>query len=331
MSRSDAPSDEEVVGVLARSFETDAIEILHRRPYSYATSFPLEELSVRVGHERVPMILKDMTRARLLAAARDAKPDFLHEPRRATRTHRRILAESGVGAACYGVMEDPTSGRYWLALEKVPGVELWQVGDLEVWSEVARWLARFHARFAADLDGLRAANPFLLTYDEAGLLQWAERARRSLVASEDRRAVALLELLGSYDEVVQQLARLPVTFLHGEFVPSNVLVASGPEGARVFPVDWEMAALGPGVLDLAALCGGWGPSQRETFSSDYHRTASAAGAPVGAWADFRLDVERARLHLALQWIGWADGWRPPAEHARDWLAEATDAARTLRS
>jgi thiamine kinase-like enzyme len=29
------------------------------------------------------------------------------------------------------------------------------------------------------------------------------------------------------------------------------------EGWRVCPVDWEMAAVGPGLIDLAALTAGW--------------------------------------------------------------------------
>ena len=31
----------------------------------------------------------------------------------------------------------------------------------------------------------------------------------------------------------------------------------GDRPLRVYPVDWEMAAIGPGVVDLAAIAGGW--------------------------------------------------------------------------
>ena len=34
------------------------------------------------------------------------------------------------------------------------------------------------------------------------------------------------------------------------------------------------------------------------------------------------DLARCRLHLALQWLGWSPDWRPPPEHAHDWLGEA---------
>jgi hypothetical protein len=41
-------------------------------------------------------------------------------------------------------------------------------------------------------------------------------------------------------------------------------------------------------------------------------------------------LEDARLLVAVQWLGWSDGWRPPPEHAHDWLADALDAAERLR-
>jgi len=35
-----------------------------------------------------------------------------------------------------------------------------------------------------------------------------------------------------------------------------------------------------------------------------------------------------RLFLAVQWLGWADKWVPPSEHAHDWLAEALELAES---
>jgi hypothetical protein len=40
-------------------------------------------------------------------------------------------------------------------------------------------------------------------------------------------------------------------------------------------------------------------------------------------------VSFARLHLAVQWLGWSPDWTPPAEHAHDWYAEAVATAETL--
>ena len=45
---------------------------------------------------------------------------------------------------------------------------------------------------------------------------------------------------------MDRLVRLPRTLIHGELYPSNVIVGRGHHRERVCPVDWEMAALGPG-------------------------------------------------------------------------------------
>jgi thiamine kinase-like enzyme len=80
-----------------------------------------------------------------------------------------------------------------------------------------------------------------------------------------------------------------------------------------------MAGIGPGVLDLAALATAW-------EGADCARIVAAYADERGAQVD-EEDLDAARLVLAMQWLGWADGWEPPREHATDWLAEATAAAQ----
>jgi thiamine kinase-like enzyme len=95
----------------------------------------------------------------------------------------------------------------------------------------------------------------------------------------------------------------------------------------VAPIDWENAAVGPGVIDLAALTtGAWSDEERERIASGYTEQAAALGHAVERAELFEL-LELARLHLAVQWLGWEPTWLPPAEHRHDWLAEALEIAR----
>jgi aminoglycoside phosphotransferase (APT) family kinase protein len=321
MSVTDAVSDQELITQLAENRDRNVLA-LERRPYRYATSAPLEE--VRVSMEDgtvVELILKDLSRERLLRHARATKPDFLHQPEREVETYRRILAYAGIGASCFAAVAEPDPPRHWLLLEKVPGVELWQVGEFSLWEEVARWLGGFHGRFASRVDELRQANPYLLEHSAPWYRSWCDRARRTLAGSTDRRAADLHGALGRYDEVIAPLAERPRTFLHGEFYPSNILVVRHDAQPRVCPIDWEMAAIGSGLIDLAALVGGWDPPERERLV-----TAYLAGLPDGngtpASEELDADLARCRLHLALQWLGWSPDWRPPPEHAHDWIGEA---------
>jgi Ser/Thr protein kinase RdoA (MazF antagonist) len=201
-------------------------------------------------------------------------------------------------------------------LEKVPGIELYQVGDFETWRGVARWLRRMHEAFRErTLDAARAAP--LIHYDKDFYARWLERAR-SFASTRGRAAVqALDEIARGYDAVIDRLASLPATFIHGEFYASNVLVDES--SARVCPVDWELCALGPGLIDLAALTAGkWTDEERAALVAAYDDSIP------------RDAMECCRLHLAVQWLGWSPQWSPPAEHEHDWLTEATRCARRLR-
>ncbi|HEY1381200.1 MAG TPA: hypothetical protein VGF55_30650, partial [Gemmataceae bacterium] len=292
---------------------------LDRRPSAYSSSFALEELDVELaGGRTLNLVFKDLGRHGLLSGARAAKPVFLHDPRREIAVYRHVLAAHDLGTAvCHAAVCDDRAGRYWLFLERVAGVELYQVGEFATWQAAAAWLARLHARLADDADRL-ADEAHLLRHDAAYYRLWPRRACEILAAKTGVAPAArdrLAALAAGYEAVVGRLTALPATVIHGEFYASNVLVAGG----RVCPVDWEMAAVGPGLIDLAALTAGrWTDAQRSALAAAYHAALSAGGSapPLN---DLRADLDWCRLHLAVQWLGWSADWTPPADHAQDWL------------
>jgi Ser/Thr protein kinase RdoA (MazF antagonist) len=329
MSVTEAVSDQELIVRLAEHQGRDILELV-RRPYRYATSAPLEEVRVSMDDgAELKLILKDLSRDRLLRDARTTKPVFLHQPEREVETYRRILAPAGIGARCFAAVAEPDPPRHWLLLEKVPGVELWQVGELSVWEEVARWLGGFHARFAGRIDELRGVNPYLLEHSVSWYRSWCERAKAALARSTDPRASILQGALDRYGEAIAPLAALPRTCVHGELYPSNVLVVRDDRHPRVCPIDWEMAAIGPGLIDLAALVGGWDPPERGRLVAAYLSGLPEGDAARPASETLNADLARCQLHLALQWLGWSPDWRPPPEHAHDWIGEASRLAQEL--
>jgi aminoglycoside phosphotransferase (APT) family kinase protein len=131
--------------------------------------------------------------------------------------------------------------------------------------------------------------------------------------------------------VVERLLRLPVTLIHGEFYPSNVLVKRDGDRIRVCPVDWETAAIGPGLLDLAALTSGrWTEKQRLAMAMAYFKAVGADQNDDTARDEFLIDLDFCNLFMAIQWLGWSPDWRPPPEHAQNWLTEACRLATKLR-
>ena len=74
-----------------------------------------------------------------------------------------------------------------------------------------------------------------------------------------------------YAPVVARLAAMPRTVIHGEFYPCNILIRGTGPRARVCPVDWELAAVGPGLIDLAALMTGWDDRAQRALAARLRR------------------------------------------------------------
>lgn len=286
---------------------------LTRRPYLYATSFALEACEMTLaGGEVVPLIFKNLSSAALMATARRTRPGFVYRPEREIEVYRRLLAGSGLGTAGLLAAEvDPGRDRFWLFLERVAGVELYQVADRRVWQQAARWLKGMHRR----LDP--AAAPESLTrLDAAWYRTWMQRAVRFAGAGTRRE---LRRLAAVHPKVVDRLCALPPAVIHGDLYASNVLTAPAAAGRRICPVDWERASVGPGLLDLASLVTGWDRPSAESIARAY-AGPDPADLPSLAFC---------RLQLCIQWLGWSPEWHPPAEHRRDWLGEALQLAGEL--
>jgi len=151
----------------------------------------------------------------------------------------------------------------------------------------------------------------LISYDAEFLSSWLPRAC----------AISALDGFDGYDQVVGRLASLPRTLLHGEFYASNVLVG----GERVCALDWELASSGPGVIDVAAITMGWPDRERVLLAETYRSELTSPPPP----AEFERDLDCARLHVAVQWLGWSHDWSPPPEHSRDFRSEARFLAERL--
>lgn len=321
--------------VLSEHFgRTSQMLELTRRPSPYTSSFPIEELDVVLeGGVSLRLIFKDLSSGALSEGARRAKPSFLYDPLREIQTYRGILDPAKFGTAiCYGADVDQQRGRYWLFLENVNGVALWQVGDLALWEHVARWLAGMHGRFAKEASW-QLKNQHLLRYDADFYLLWLRRAH--LFAGQGKKRSELsqsdLEWLATrYERAVELMLGLPVTFIHGEFYASNVILADVSGAQRVCPIDWEIAGVGPGLIDLAALTGGaWEEADRTAVALAYRETSNGLGDSSLAPEEFVRALDCCRLHLSIRWLGWAPSWSPPRKHRHDWAGEAMRLAEQL--
>jgi hypothetical protein len=310
------------------------IRRLVRRFCPYTSSFHIDELDVHFSdRSSLKLVMKDLSFAGMLETARAVRPEFLYEPRREINAYRCILPHAPAGtAAPYGAVVEPSIGRYWLFLEYVDGLQLSQVGSFAAWMQAAAWVGRFHASFPAGRAEHLVRRSNLLVYDEQFFWQWIHRAQR--FASGRTRRQQIERIARSYGAVVKRLTSVRRTIIHGELYACNILVSAGQQGCRICPVDWEMAAFGPSLIDLATLSAGWADSKQQALARAYvaANTDGEGGREARTLSkDFDIDLDCCRLHLAMRMLGWSGNWTPPAQHARDWLGEATRIAGRLRS
>ena len=290
------------------------VRALARRQHPYGSSHAIEDVEVTFDDgPPLALVFKDVS----APGARAAKPAPLRDADREIEAYRDVLGPAGLDVpACYGALSRP--GRRWLFLEAVDGIPLWQTDASVAWQGAARWLADLHARPAP------ARSAHLLRYDEAYLHGWLARALALVPAG------ALDAVSARWERVVRRLAAWPRSVVHGDFHPSNILVQQAAGSLRIRPVDWELAGVGPGLLDLAALTSGsWSTAERERIVLAYGRALPPALRPRPA--DLLDALAHCRLFVAVQWLGWSADWSPPAEHAHDWLADAKALVQELAS
>jgi aminoglycoside phosphotransferase (APT) family kinase protein len=250
---------------------------------------------------------------------------FIRSANREMSVYEELLAQTRLDTPrLYASVRTPSLGRYWLFLERAPGTELRWSLDPTSWRRAATWLASAHQALGAT----GSAPPSLLRHDAAYYRRWLGRARRFMGPADGRRRVQLAWIAAHYDTVIESLTSQPKTVIHGEFYPANIVVDDSQPNGRISVVDWEMAAVGPAVIDLAALIGGdHGPDDRDAMVDAYRAAMPRSGAAAHAISAEGLTC--GRLHLAMQWLGWAGGWSPPDEQRHDWLSEAVELGETM--
>jgi aminoglycoside phosphotransferase (APT) family kinase protein len=273
------------------------------------------------------LMAKHTGRKAMTEAGRQARPVESDGTGRELAVYRHILAGAGLATpTLIGGWSGPSRGV--LVLERVPGTPLTEVGDFGAWEGAARWLARMHATFAATPPSIAAFGTAasLARYDwdrldAAGTRGLARAAEHGLGSCGARAALAR-----AHEQGLGTLTSTTSTLVHGDFYPSNIMVA----GERIAVLDWELAGTGPAELDLAALlAGGWGDEQRAALAMAYYEEAVAARGVTEPLAALLWRVALASVHLALRWLGSESGWKAPDEHHRDWFADALAALAHL--
>jgi len=239
----------------------------------------------------------------------------------------------------------------WLVLEAVlPELEpsAWTASDYE---RAIRTLAAIHERFWGLSDDLAVypwlARPLATDFEVyvlsavSAMEKMVVDNRPALITSSLEVLTGLGQMLTQVEVLAERLRAAPATLLHGDFHPGNIYLQEEGE-AVVF--DWQLAGVGPGVLDLVTFVNAcrWEraelPITTEALVALYRaemRARVGAAWPDSEWAEL--------LDHALMWcfaqdmLSWVANLPPeefPGYEARFrdiWLRPVLEAAdRRLR-
>ena len=281
---------------------------------------PIETLrvSMRGGDERTLFVKHP-------GAAQADHPDKQSHEREWRLYEEWLRADDLPVPRYYGSRRDGHSGRRELYLEYLPDWSL-KYQALDHWFAAAPELARLHARFAKRALELEARD-YLLRLDAAYFRAWAERARTAIGTDSEALATGLAEVIAVHGQVAELLARQPRTLVHNDLAPKNVLVDRTRRPTRICFVDWEMAGVGCGALDLVHLCHGLDPASARAMREAYGAALEGSGLlPADPRERDRL-FAACELHGALYRIANSHLWRLPPERVAEWVAEARELSR----
>ena len=279
---------------------------VRRSPSPWATSYGAEVVAARLADgTELRLFLKDY------GSSRRPRPAPTSRRERELAVYRDLIGHGELGTARYrGAVWDDRAALHWLLLELVPGTPLRQL-ELTLWIEAARWLGRFQGRFAqAPTAELAAA---LERHDAGFFAGAAERARSSVARYPTVPLRRLERILAPHETALEHLAGREEALVHGHFGAANIVVDADASPVRVCPVDWEQAALGSRLFDLASLCDGFAPPELHRIWDAYGEAAAEDGLETPEREELRLAVDRLRLHRVVAWLGSAVEKRyPPA-------------------
>lgn len=290
---------------------------IQRRPNVHTCSYNCHLITVQLstGNE-FTVFLKDYR------VSQKSKDELEHRRERELRVYRDILSQTELGPPeYYGSVWDDSEGRFWLFLEFVDGLVV-QHEDVEYGMLAAEWLGRMQGFFTQHPEILGSCG-LLIRQDGEFFRSKAEGALWNAAQISPSLARRLSKIVDSYEHAIKLLASQPLSLVHGGYIPWHILLDLKHKPPRICAVDWESAALGPTLYDLAYFTYGMEAQSRARVLDAYRRAAIQHRVPTPDEAQMLFIVERLSLHRVFDWLsrGLEKGF---SEAKVAWLVEQAE-------
>lgn len=194
---------------------------LAREPSPFATLFPAEVLSIDFEDgKNMSLFMKH------LGEEESDHPEKQCRDRE-VRVYEELLRDDRLPVArYYGSCWNQTTRRREVFLEYVRDWNL-RYHEMEHWFTAARRLARMHAHFAGRVGKLLTCE-FLLQFSGNHFYEWSRRALSVVAEQSAELAAELHSIVNNYPRVVEVLGCQPLTLVHNDLSPKNVIADTQP-------------------------------------------------------------------------------------------------------
>jgi aminoglycoside phosphotransferase (APT) family kinase protein len=288
---------------------------LSREPSPFATLFPAEVLSGELeGGGEVSLFVKH------LGMEQADHPEKQRRDREVL-VYDRLLRHEGLPVArYYGSVWDEQVKRQLVFLEHVADWNL-KYQDMEHWFTAAGRLAQLHRHFAARSTMILDCD-FLLRFDAAYFSDWARRALAAVAEGVPELTQQLRHVVSHYEGAIAVLSQQPMTLIHNDLSPKNVLADRSRSPARICFVDWEMAGVGCGLLDLVHLKYGLDPDNDRRMVQAYGEELAGTGLLPSQPRELGRLLAACELHKTLYRLAFSQTWGLPPPQVAEWVHEA---------
>jgi hypothetical protein len=288
-----------------------AIATIHLRPSEASSSYETHILAVQLADGRgFKVFLKNYGAVNKRARTITHQEDEMGRMReREVCVYQGLLEDANLGTPkYYDVVWDESRETYWLLLEYVDGTVLRNL-ESNYWIAAAGWLGRMHGYFARYAHYLSQLD-FLVRHDTRFFSAKAEAALDGLSQVSPGWVDRLARIVDRYDQVVEPMVAHPPTLIHGSFRPYHIIVSGESQSMRVCACDWERAAFGAPLYDLAYLTDGFEAPTLDLMFEMYRQGAMGSGMYVPRQEEMRCVVNCFRLHKIVSSLAKAPSWMP---------------------
>jgi hypothetical protein len=308
-----------------------AIRAITTQLSPYSSSFRIDEIVAEFDSDAtVRFLLKDLSWHTMLDGGQRVRNAHGHDPAREIATYRRLLPSAPAGPPrCLAAVSDHETAIHWLFLEWVDGLQLRHIGERSVWESVATWVGRYHTALSRRA-GIATAVAVRLPRWNADHYRWTLARVHEHVSKRgnrlQRQSMAVVDR--HHDWMTHQLLNSLDTVMHGQMYPANVVVDVATPRPRICVLDWETAAVGPGVVDVAALIEGrWSEEDRLALIEAYLLGRDGI-VTTSSLVSVQQEIRCARVHLALE-AALLPASVIPSDMTADWLAIAAELSEGL--